>query len=173
MHGFQSYITELFDKAYRYHWTDEKRSSYIAEFDTDSGDSVVVFFEAVVNASNSYDPEYPTWTIWFERRFERDDGWKDSTTLATGTGDEFRIFGTVINIVTDWWQKQQKKKIVNQPYEIYFSASKGGTSRGRTVLYDRFAKEFSAKTKMNYSKSETPVQVHYNFKRLNKKKSLS
>lgn len=62
-------------------------------------------------------------------------------TKASGKGDEFRIFATVIEAIKQWWKKIDQRFVDS----IYFSASKDpNDSERRHVLYSRFAKQFAS-----------------------------
>jgi len=65
---------------------------------------------------------------------------RNERTKATGKGDEFRIFATVIEAIKQWWNKVDQDSVT----QIYFSASKNPEdSARRHVLYTRFAKQFA------------------------------
>jgi len=62
-------------------------------------------------------------------------------TKASGKGDEFRIFATVIEAIKQWWKKIDQRFVDS----IYFSASKDpNDSERRHVLYSRFAKQLAS-----------------------------
>jgi len=106
-------INEVFNDPYKYTWKRRgtgPESNSTAVFKTDSGDSVEVMFTPTrLMVKDSYD-----WEIMFMRN-------DDDSLKATGTGDEFRIMGTVINIIRDWWNGLDVK-----PHRVEFSATKEG-----------------------------------------------
>ena len=75
---------------------------------------------------------------------------------ATGKGDEFRIFATVIEAIKQWWNDVDQRFVEN----IYFSASKNPKdSARRHVLYQRFAKQFADKIGYTFHMTDKGSQV--------------
>jgi hypothetical protein len=64
------------------------------------------------------------------------------TSVATGQGDEFKVFATVVAMIKDWWEKITSDGY--RPDQIKFTASKqAGDSPSRSKLYTRFAQKFA------------------------------
>lgn len=92
------------------------------------------------------DEEEGGWVV----NFGRDTGDGRNTAVATGQGNEFKVFATVADIIKRWWNEVTYDG--NVPEKISFSASKmRGDSASRTKLYARFAKKFAEKIGYNVS----------------------
>lgn len=66
------------------------------------------------------------------------------TAIATGQGNEFKVFATVADIVMSWWNEVTHDGQI--PDQIVFTASKqAGDSASRSKLYARLAKKFADK----------------------------
>jgi hypothetical protein len=146
MDGMNTYIrsmiseklNEVFDKPYPYKWDEEggADADWMASADLADGSLLMINFVSA-NGGGS---------VW-EINFMRD----ESEFAATGTGDEIRVFGTVVAAITKWytWQKNNRPRGKSID-EIRFVAAKNeSVTRGRTALYTRFAKQFAATTKMS------------------------
>ena len=59
-------------------------------------------------------------------------------TRATGAGDQFRIFATVLEVTKDFIEKEN-------PEEIMFTADKPEGNESRTKLYTRMVKKYLSK----------------------------
>jgi hypothetical protein len=121
----QQDINEALDSPYPIRWEgDADSASAVAEIPLPNGD-----FDYLEVSFDREDQGF------FEIVFRR-----NSRTKATGKGDEFRIFATVIEAIKQWWSKVDQDEVD----EIYFSASKDPEdSTRRHVLYSRFAKQFA------------------------------
>ena len=138
MISFKQYITELFEKPYRWQLKkdDEKRVMYQAV--TDTGDRLRIDFEkwsgGIVNLSFSV----------------------DGSVGITGQGDAFKIMATVLDVIKDFIKNHEPKR-------IKFTADKEeGESEeweSREKLYskmiERFAKKVGYKVKFNKNKFGT------------------
>ena len=75
---------------------------------------------------------------------------------VTQDGDEFRIFATVKLAIAQWWKDAQSKKLpINK---IVFSAAKDD-SKGRSILYKRFASMFAQKIGYRIETKQEVVNV--------------
>jgi len=122
----QQDINEAFDSPYPFDWSGNPNDHYeaTAEIPTSDGDYDLLY---VV-----FDRDEPG---FFDISFLR-----NTEHAATGKGDEFRIFATVIEAIKQWWDDVDRDKVK----EIVFSASKNPEdSSRRHVLYARFAKQFA------------------------------
>jgi hypothetical protein len=63
--------------------------------------------------------------------------------FSPDTGDQFRIFATVVAAVKEWWSWASKNVDVKS---IWFSAEKVRGNDSRSKLYSRFAKQFARET---------------------------
>lgn len=129
MISFKQYISELFDKPYRYVLRKLNRNSYMAELKLQDGSPLNVHI-----SSN----DGRRWEIEFRKNYSIN---------ATGEGDEFKIFSTVISIIKEFVE-------LEAPAVIMFYASKDdGNSRAK--LYTRMVKKFA--NKMGYSSQSSDV----------------
>lgn len=126
MKTFRRYIEESLDNPYSYKWKTERPRVQVAVFTSQKSKIDVVF---------TLDPrrESDGWELLFDR---------DGYVHATGTGDQYRIFATVIKIAVEFAEK-------NNPIGIYFSANKKESSNlsdtedelsSREKLYGRISK---------------------------------
>ncbi len=99
-------LNVVFDQPYPTQWT-QYSDGYEVYFEAANGDIVMIQFE-----------EWPADGLWLVA-FKRGVNW-----LQTNTGDQFRIFSTVIQSIKEFVQK------VNPKY-IAFSSNKGESSRSR------------------------------------------
>ena len=130
MISFKRYITELFDKPYRYVLRKLNRSSYMAEVKLPDGKPFNVFI-------SSTDGGY-RWEIEFRKNY---------SVNASGEGDEFKIFSTVIAVIKEFIEQES-------PGVVMFYASKDdGDSRAK--LYTRMVKRFASK--MGYTSQSSDV----------------
>jgi hypothetical protein len=169
MKSFTSYITEAFNKPYKWQGPFTGNAKWLAKFHTDSGAKYVF-----VAASSAAPPAmtYPyarldssNWEVTFSLEgapFENSMG-------ITGTAgkEAFRIFATVRDIFIKF------AKDAN-PESIIFTAEKDPSADGaslksaRSKIYTRFAKEFARKNKYKLIVSEYSTETEYYFKRKSK-----
>lgn len=94
----------------------------------------------------------------------------DDDTAATGGGDQFRIFATVVDIVEKWWNLNKDRPYGERPRWINFSSEKlemetgKEGSKGRTKLYTRFAKQFAQKANLALEIDDQSNQVVFKLK---------
>ena len=79
-------------------------------------------------------------------------GWKvnfsiNDTYQQTGTGDQYRIFATIMDIAEHWISEYQPEKIT-------FSADKTNGSSSRSKLYSAMANKFAQKFGYHWQKEE-------------------
>ena len=119
-------INEAFDNPYPFDWSGNPNDHYEATAEIPTSDDDYDLLYIVI------DRDRPG---FFDISFLRNTSMK-----ATGKGDEFRIFATVIEAIKQWWDDVDRDKVK----EIVFSASKNPEdSSRRHVLYARFAKQFA------------------------------
>jgi hypothetical protein len=131
MNSFLQYITEIFDKPYPWHW----KSQYSrASFTIDSGLKYKVFFSRMYGGR--YDDGVPMDEFTFgldERPDESNPAAIEKLYSITGTGDQFKVFATVIDILKTYLNSQH-------PTVLYFSAKEPNRKR----LYRHFFKMASS-----------------------------
>lgn len=103
-------LTELLDKVYPWKWVDQDEGFF--------GTTYEVFGE------RRFHP-HPGWKIQFNRLEHN-----DIQNYITGTGDEFKIFSTVVDILKKWTNQ------INPEIPIYFEA----LTPSRKKLYTRLSK---------------------------------
>jgi len=127
-------INEVLNKPYNYVWSGRGGNDWLARAKLDDGTNLSIDFSRA--------PDLTRWFISFER---------DGDMRATGQGDQFRIFATVVAATQDWWKQQVELNKERHPEErareIIFTAESPGTDKeaiaSRIRLYDRFARRFA------------------------------
>ena len=128
---FKVLFTEAFDNPYKFKQTHKADDFSAFEFTTSEKLKYEVAFSVI------FGYEVDTFT---DINFEDENGGFE----ATGAGDAFRVFATVIAIIL-----YNKKQLLD--YDIKIAAET--TSKGRVRLYKRIADII--KTKLNYKKVKT------------------
>ena len=118
MKPFKEFITELFDKPARWKKIKDGPDEYVYKSDINGKDLTVIIEEFAAE-----------WEALFK---------VDGSMDITGTGNEVKVFSTVLDIISDFINSEE-------PDIIIFSASKSQSS-SRSNLYDRLVKRF-AKTR--------------------------
>lgn len=118
-------LNELFQRSYQYNWIVKKSDEMVAEFKTEDDRTVNVGIECI-----SWEPPYGNlWDVLFT---------VDGYAGETGSGDQIRIFSTVLSILKDFDRQCH-------PLEIQFSAANDvGDSRIRLYrsMLTRFGQDF-------------------------------
>jgi len=126
-------LDESFDKAYPYQWTDQKPLDWYGSFTEQSGKTVDVSISGYENG---------TWVVSFET---------DKETSKTGSGDQFKIFATVVAMLQDFVTKIK-------PKEVMFVAEKdpnpSGRVESRVNLYSRLLNRFAKALGYSFEKQE-------------------
>jgi len=151
MKSFKHYITELFEKPYKWTLRDKHNRDTVPNlgtqdvryyFKTDDGETMVVRF-----ANNRREGKFRTHIDFFNDN-------SNSRFSLTGKGGAMKIMSTVLDIIKDSIKKVDYD-------EIRFSASKKGytssdddkfTTTGRVKLYRTMVKRFAGK--MGYKSKE-------------------
>lgn len=125
---FKSRITKLmidesFDNPYVYQWQKGNSQNWIGEFKTDTNE--YIDFRAAPIGKDFPD----RWDVEFTR---------GGSVKATGDGDAFRIFATVIEMIQDFMN-------VEEPEEFSFIATT--ETKGRVSLYKRLAAKIGSQSK--------------------------
>jgi hypothetical protein len=129
--GLEENLTEALDSPYPYKWVDQEDYEWEAVAPLPSGLDLRIRFEK--DRDNIWDIEFLL----------------GRTLRATGEGDQYRIFATVVKAVTEWikWLLSSKQPV----NAIKFSAIKDDEQEtGRARLYDRFAKQLSNSIHFDY-----------------------
>ena len=91
-------IYELFDAKYNWSWVRRSTDTWVANFMTETEDSVMVEFAKNIN----------TWMIEFDRNGQLG---------RTGRGDQFKIFSTVGDILKDFIEQVDPKAFLFTSYK--------------------------------------------------------
>ena len=135
-------ITEALDNPYSYKWVDQEDYEWYAVAPLPGGLDLRIRFEK--NRDNIWEIEFLV----------------GRTLRATGDGDQYRIFATVVKAVTEWakWLLSSKQPV----RAIRFSAIKDDeqdTSRAR--LYNRFAKQLASGIGFDYENLESGLTTKF------------
>ena len=135
---FKEHINEALNSPYRWSWTIRKDHEYEAKAKLPAKPGGASYDRELLVSFEASPRNDEIWTISFEI---------DGRTSTIGTGDQFRIFATVVNVVEAWWKIHKDLPYGERPRWIYFVAEKDPSSyeRGRVALYTRFTKRFAAK----------------------------
>jgi len=115
----ESRLNEVFNQPYPWTWTSsgKNRSIWIAEFN-----DVDVLFD--------FQKSLGVWNMSFDR---------NDVMTATGEGDQFKIFATVIDIAKDFVRQMQPEK-----FSFYAQKDPDETTSSRPKLYSAMVKRFAS-----------------------------
>ena len=123
-------LVESLNQPAPWRWVTKSFNEYEAHASIDHEDDLVIGF---------IEENEEQWEISFVR--ENHGG--HHTSIATGQGSEFKVFATVVDVITNWWNELSSDGY--RPEAIYFTANKSaGDSPRRAKLYSRFAQKFAA-----------------------------
>jgi hypothetical protein len=125
--SFGDYITEAFDKPYRFTRKVQYKGAVQYMFKTDDGGAVDVRF-----TENEISDDESSWVVVFTR---------NTSMKVTGEGDAMRIFATVISILKDFTKK-------DKPQELVFSAEKPAWQLELPKDHPKKSKELSSREKL-------------------------
>tara|TARA_Y100000034_G_C6910355_1_gene424449 strand:- start:19262 stop:19714 length:453 start_codon:yes stop_codon:yes gene_type:complete len=150
MLSFKEFITEVFNKPYKWSWDIRLDDIWIAKFDLPDKTNLEIEFEFV---------EDDHWEI----QFTRNGGME-----VTGEGDQFRIFATVIDAAKKFIKNYKGEYSLNF---IEFSAEKIGSedSNSRIKLYERLMKKFARQFGYDGKMVNTYDFIIYKMKKKKKK----
>lgn len=136
MLSYSEYITEAFDKPYKYTLKKTSKEMYEAKVKLPDGSLLEIEMSGIDWGDN-----FISWTVSFAR---------NDSMGVTGGGDQMRIFATVIDAVEKFVKKES-------PEEVRFTAEKTKGAKGdqkgsREKLYGRLIKRFAGK--MGYESEE-------------------
>jgi hypothetical protein len=117
-------LFELFDKIAKWSWSKQSPFKGYAAVAEEIG------IEVTFTQSRLVEHE---WEIEFTKNTMSDDGWTTKTLEPTGTGNEFVVFSTVLDIIRAFMQ-------ITSPSKMTFSAGDIGS---RTKLYSRLVGKFA------------------------------
>jgi hypothetical protein len=141
-------LHEVLDKPYQYKWTQKSGDNWYGSFEISDGEAVLVMFQDPVN----YDP-IQTIEIVFSRG--KPSGYQHSTQL-TNTGNQFKIFATVMMMAKEYIKK-------NSPEKIIFTAKE----KSRQGLYGKLIKKFAGQLGYKLVNSaDSYYGVEYNLMRI-------
>lgn len=92
-------LTELFDKTLRWDWIDMSFNSSTATFKTPNGQMIKVFFHSYEEPSSEYPNDPSLAELEFNKMMPRE---RIGTSKITGTGEQFLVFATVLDIAQDY-----------------------------------------------------------------------
>jgi hypothetical protein len=129
-------VNEAFDSPYPLVWEGNPNgdSSALAEIPTSNGNTAYLDIEFNTSGDSGR----------FDISFTR-----NSRSKASGTGDEFRVFATVIEAIKQWWNKVDQDRVVSITFSAAKNTNDSAMYRGapdsprRHILYSRFAKQFA------------------------------
>lgn len=128
-------INESFDTSYDWEWSHKDSNMILAEFKLDTGEYIYVDFRKIETTNNG-------WDVGFSR---------NEISKATGEGDQFKIFSTVIDIIKTFIEKTPDLEYLE------FIADKRQHERGnarntltRASLYKKMVKTLSNKYNLDY-----------------------
>lgn len=131
------FLSEAFDKPYPFNLKDVTPNRLEAKVNLSDGSVLTIMF--------LYSFKYDGWEVVFDR---------DMKMNITGSGDQFRIFATVIEAL--------KKFIsVKSPTTIRFGADKSEGSDSRAKLYERMIRTFANKYGYQLKKTEYKYGAQY------------
>ena len=130
------HVNEAFDSPYPLVWEGNPNgdSSALAEIPTSNGNTAYLDIEFNTSGDSGR----------FDISFTR-----NSRSKAAGTGDEFRVFATVIEAIKQWWNKVDQDRVVSITFSAAKNTNDSAMYRGapdsprRHILYSRFAKQFA------------------------------
>lgn len=131
----ESQLNELFDKIYDWNWTRRDKDQWAATFNKDKGE-IQLTFSFHPNARRNK----PYWGVAFSKLLHTGNV---RTFDKTNDGDQFRIFGTVLDIMKEFFRE------VNPNIMVKFSAEKEDEElntfnlESREKLYTRMIKKFA------------------------------
>jgi hypothetical protein len=159
-------INEVFDKPYKINWTEKDND------DRWTGEAWLADKSKLTISMAAKDSAASVWDIVFFAYDNAGGGGFD----ATGKGDEFRVFSTVVAAVKEWYAEiMAAKHGTGEPLrEIRFSGDKDDTKRNgsRIRLYDRFAKQFAQKIGMSVFRDDQGDAVEWVLKRAKQRKRV-
>lgn len=179
MKSFISYITEAFNKPYKWQGPFTGNNKWLAKFHTDSGAKYVFVatrHPAVAGMTYPFaTPDSSNWEVTFSLEgapFENSRGYQrhhaDSMGITGTAGKEvFRIFATIRDIFIKFAKDAT-------PETILFTAEKNPNVDGsalksaRSKIYTRFAKEFARTNKYNLKVSDYSTETEYYFRKKSK-----
>jgi len=151
-------LNEVFNKPLPWKWKKRGPNLWSAEARTPDKKQLMIF----INQPNPSGKE-GHWTVEFK---------KNLSLNATGEGDAFQIFATVIAVVNDWWDNAKADDTIHVR-ELEFSADKESSKTdGRARLYARFAKQFAKKNNMYVDTLEKDGVTFYTVKQRKKRRKV-
>ena len=125
----RDFLIELFDQPYSYTWIKQDENEWRGNFTASDKSVVKVFFESPKSP-------YEYWDMAFIR---------NESTAAIGSGDEFKIFSTVLDMLSEF-------VLVIHPKNIVFYAT-FSSSGSRMKLYAKLVEKYAKKLGHGYTYS--------------------
>ena len=137
---FAEFLTEAFDKPYPYEWTHQSPTHWGAKFK--SGDATVEV-DFVKSGSD-------TWEFAFAR---------NKNIYATGTGDQYRIFATVIAMIQVLITELHPKHLEFSSFKSAMRNETGSRAKLYTKMCNRFAEKNGYSVKISEKKPNDEVTI--------------
>ena len=125
-------LREVFDKSLPWEWIQQDPGEDIARFDLSDTSGYTVSFEKQHGRIGM-----DNWSVSFERYEIGKDNRSSSSAKITGTGSQYAVFSTVVEIVKSFMGSKD-------PNQLMFTADKNEPSR--VALYRRMVKMFPSST---------------------------
>jgi len=116
-------LKEILNKPYNYKWNFKGMQLWIAEFATESKVKYEVGFNDMNTQNN---PDMRFWEVQFHNLDQK------NASAISGTGDEFRVFATIMAITQEVIKK-------TDPKILYFTAKE----KSRVSLYKKLISKFA------------------------------
>ena len=147
-------VNEAFDSPYPLVWEGNPNgdSSALAEIPTSNGNAAYLDIEFNTSGDSGR----------FDISFTR-----NSRSKASGTGDEFRVFATVIEAIKQWWNKVDQDRVVSITFSAAKNTNDSAMYRGapdsprRHILYSRFAKQFAKQIGFKLNIEDLGIGVYF------------
>ena len=165
MKSFTQYITELFEKPYKWTLRDKHSRADIRiigskdtryYFKTDDGETMVVRFNISRTTSKSSPGDsskdlYKTGVDFFN-----DKAFNTGRHKMTGLGDAMKIMSTVLDIIKDSIKKMNYDEI-----HFYADKAEGEETTGRVKLYKKMVKRFASELGYNSKEKDEGRDISF------------
>jgi hypothetical protein len=146
-------FTEALDRPYYLHWeySTDGDVSAVAELPANEGHIHILFEPHRDNKDGSV-----AWGVEF---------WRNDSQDITGEGDEFRVFATVLQAVSEFVAKY---KPMNLSFQATKKVDQGQKSLSRANLYDKLVQRYARASGYRAFRADAGNNVHYELVKINK-----
>ena len=146
-------FTEALDRPYYLHWehSTDGDVSAVAELPANEGHIHILFEPHRDNKDGSV-----AWEVEF---------WRNDSQDITGEGDEFRVFATVLQAVSEFVAKY---KPMNLSFQATKKVDQGQKPLSRANLYDTLVQRYARALGFKAFRADAGNKVHYELSRINK-----